>query len=113
MGRDSPSQFPTAEVNGEMRLPHGSDWSSIRDAGRKPSTVGTRPAGSREQVAMGSASERPSIHRYTYQAYAGYRLAQNGKGQGPAAVEPTGIHPDETRWKGRPYGYGKRTSGTK
>jgi len=29
------ARFPTAEVNGEMRLPHGSDWPSIREAGMK------------------------------------------------------------------------------
>jgi len=64
-------RVPAAEVNGEMRLPHGSDWSSIREAGRKPGTAGTRPAGSREQVTTGSASERPPTHRETHQADAG------------------------------------------
>jgi hypothetical protein len=29
-------QFPAREVNTEMRLPHGSDWPSIREAGREP-----------------------------------------------------------------------------
>ena len=63
VGRGGRRQFPTAEVNREMHLPHGSDWSSIREAGRKPGTAGTRPAGSRERVATGSASERPPTHR--------------------------------------------------
>ena len=56
-------RVPATEVNGEMRLPHGSDWSSIREAGGKPGTAGTRPAGSRERVTTGSASERPPTHR--------------------------------------------------
>jgi hypothetical protein len=29
------SQLPTVEVNDEMRIPHGSDWPSIREAGIK------------------------------------------------------------------------------
>jgi hypothetical protein len=44
VGRDGGSrQFPTAEVNGEMRVPHGCDWFSIREAGIKPNATGTRP----------------------------------------------------------------------
>ena len=44
MGRgDGGRQFPTAEVNGEMRVPHGCDWFSIREAGTEPSAIGTRP----------------------------------------------------------------------
>lgn len=56
------SQSSTVEVNDEMHLPHGSDWSSIREAGRKPGTARTRLAGFREQAAMGSQPERTVHH---------------------------------------------------
>jgi hypothetical protein len=36
-------QFPTLSVKEERRLPHGSDWSSIREAGRNAEEPGPRP----------------------------------------------------------------------
>ena len=46
-------RFPTAEVNSEMRLPHGSDWSSIREAGRKPGNTPSPTGVPREQASYG------------------------------------------------------------
>jgi len=40
-------QFPTLWVKEETRLPHGSDWSSIREAGRNAEESGPRPDGLR------------------------------------------------------------------
>ncbi len=53
-------QVPTPEVNREMHLPHGSDWSSIREAGRKPVMPRTSRGQIREQVARSSQPERVS-----------------------------------------------------
>ncbi len=61
---------------------------------------------------MDSASKGTLTHRYPYQAYAGYGLAQNGKGWGLAVVQLTSIHSHETRWKVPSYGSRARTSGT-
>ena len=54
-----------------MRTPHGSDWSSIREAGIKPDAAGTRPARLREQATTDSASEGTLTHRHVDQADAG------------------------------------------
>lgn len=51
-------QFPTAEVNSEMRLPHGSDWPSIREAGRKPGNTPSPMGCPGSRLTMGSESER-------------------------------------------------------
>ena len=46
-------QFPTAEVNGEMHVSHGSDWLSIREAGTKPGSTPSPKGVSREPVGQG------------------------------------------------------------
>jgi hypothetical protein len=67
-------------VNREMHLPQGRDRPSILEAGGKPGPLRTQLNHPWEQVVMASASKGLLRHRYHYQAYVGYWLAQNGKG---------------------------------
>ncbi len=54
-------QFPAPAATRELHLPHGSDWPSIRDAGRNPAQARIRRAHSWKGVAMDSASERTQL----------------------------------------------------
>ena len=42
-----------AEVNGEMHVPHGSDWLSIREAGMKPGSTPSPTGVPRKPVGQG------------------------------------------------------------
>jgi hypothetical protein len=96
------SQFPTAAVNGETRFPHGSDWPSIREAGDK-TEHDRNPTGTLSGASSYGQRKRtcvdPSLHLPSLRGLAG--LPKTGTAMGPAAVEPTGIHP---RKPGGKYG---------
>jgi hypothetical protein len=56
LGTRSWVRTPTVEVNDEMRIPHGSDWPSIREAGMK---AGNHPN------PMGWPASRVAMRRHT------------------------------------------------
>ena len=73
-------------VTGERHVPHGSDWSSIREAGtsgqdRNPTDLVWKRAG------MDSVSKGMVTRRHVDQAYVGYWLAQTGTGSGTGSVD--------------------------
>lgn len=62
---------------------------------------------------MGRSTNRRLNHRELKQAYADYWLAQKGTDEGLAYGWRDQGSPRQTRWIVWPYGYDKRTTGTK
>src|SRR4051795_12815607 len=58
-------QSPASATTGEQRLPHGSDWSSIRGAGRKPAGARVRRAATGSRSLRVGRQTRVNTHRQT------------------------------------------------
>jgi len=63
-----------------MHTPYGTGWLPYPWSGGKRRYLRIRRENPCKQAAMGSASECTANHRHAKQAYADYRLDQNGTG---------------------------------
>jgi hypothetical protein len=89
--------IPTVRGDGLMHRPHGSDWSSIREAGLKAAQPGACPRDAASRDRVGYAEKGIiTVVRLTQRKRL-RRWSQKAQDTGPACFHVTGSHPHETR----------------
>ena len=89
--------IPTVHGEGLMHRPHGSDWSSIREAGLKAAKPGACPRDAASRDRVGYAEKGIiTVVRLTQRKRL-RRWSQKAQDRGPACFHVTGSHPQETR----------------
>ena len=85
--------IPTAPGEGLKHIPHGSDWSSIREAGMKADKLGVSPGDAASIDGYGYEQEGNETVVTTNQRKGLMRWSQKASGSGPSILNATGIHP--------------------
>ena len=89
--------IPTVRGEGLMHRPHGSDWSSIREAGLKAAKPGACPRDAASRDRVGYAEKGIITVVRLIQRKRLRRWSQKAQDRGPACFHVTGSHPQETR----------------
>lgn len=76
-----------------MHIPHGSDWSSIREAGVNADTLGASPGYAASTDAYGYAQQGNETVVMYDQRKRLLRWGQTATDLGPATVNLSGVHP--------------------